>query len=41
MGNDKTHIEITKEARHDLRVYKAKQGMTYSEAIIDLVNQHD
>ena len=35
----KTHIEITEEARDELRVWKAKRGMTYNEAIRDLL-QH-
>jgi len=35
----KTHIEITEDARDELRVWKAKRGMTYNEAIRELL-QH-
>lgn len=34
----KTHIEITEETRKDLRVYKAEDGLTYDEAIQELLD---
>lgn len=33
----KTHIEIKEERRDALRVYKAKEGLTYDEAIAKLL----
>jgi hypothetical protein len=33
----KTHIEITEDRRDALRVYKAKEGLTYDEAIAKLL----
>lgn len=41
MSSEKTHIEVTKDARRKLRVYKAKRDMTYTQAILDLVSDHD
>lgn len=41
MGDEKTHIEISKEARRELRVWKAKRGLTYSEAILELVDNDE
>lgn len=35
----KTHIEITEERRKELRMYKAKEGMTYDEAIEELLSE--
>jgi len=37
MGQEKTHVEISKETRKRLRVWKAKRGMTYDEAINGLI----
>lgn len=34
----KTHIEITEKTRSDLRVYKAEDGLTYDEAIQELLD---
>lgn len=34
----KTHIEIREETRDELRVYKAEHGMTYDEAIQELMS---
>jgi len=33
----KTHIEIREATRDKLRVWKAKRGMTYDEAIQELM----
>jgi hypothetical protein len=41
MGDDKTHVEISVEARNRLRVYKAKRGLTYTEAIHELLEDGD
>jgi len=37
----KTHIEITESVRDDLRVWKAKRGMTYDTALAALLNGVD
>jgi len=37
----KTHIEITEETRDELRVWKAERGLTYDEAITELLENHD
>jgi len=37
MSQDKTHVEIRKATRKRLRVWKAKRGMTYDEAINELL----
>jgi len=34
---EKTHIEITKDTRRDLRVWKAQNDLTYDEAIQELL----
>lgn len=34
----KTHIEIREETRDELRVFKAEHGMTYDEAIQELMD---
>jgi hypothetical protein len=36
-----THIQITTDARNDLRVWKAKRGLTYTEAIEELLDGYD
>lgn len=33
----KTHIEITEETRNQLRVWKAERGLTYDQAIQELL----
>jgi len=33
----KTHIEITEQTRNELRVWKAERGLTYDEAIQELM----
>jgi len=38
MGQDKTHVEISKDTRKRLRVWKAKREMTYDEAINELLD---
>ena len=35
----KTHIEITKDTRRELRVWKAERDMTYDEAIGELLER--
>jgi len=35
---EKTHLEITKDTRRRLRVWKAKRDLTYDEAINELLN---
>jgi len=35
----KTHIEITTERRGELRVYKAQEGLTYDEALAQLLEE--
>lgn len=35
---EKTHIEITKETRRELRVWKAERDLTYDEAIQELID---
>jgi hypothetical protein len=37
----KTHVEITTDARNRLRVWKAKRGLTYAEAIQELIDGYD
>jgi len=37
----KTHIEIDEETRDELRVWKAKRGVTYDEAIQELLNGNE
>lgn len=37
MGKETTHIEISKDTRKDLRVYKAERGLTYDEAVQELL----
>lgn len=37
MGTETTHIEITKDTRRRLRVWKAKRDLTYDEAINTLL----
>jgi len=37
----KTHIEITEKRRNELRVWKSKRGMTYDEAIAELVENYE
>lgn len=39
MGDETTHIEITKDTRRDLRVWKAKRDLTYDEAIQELLGR--
>lgn len=34
---EKTHVEISKERRNELRRYKAQDGQTYDEAIKELL----
>jgi len=34
----KTHIEIDEKTRDELRVFKAKRGLTYDEAIRGLMD---
>lgn len=41
MGEDRTHIEISTDTRKDLRVYKAERGITYDEAIQDLLKNDE
>jgi len=41
MGQDKTHVEIGKATRKRLRIWKAKRGLTYDEAINELLNGED
>lgn len=41
MGDDKTHVEISTGTRNRLRVWKAKRGLTYSEAIDELIDRSD
>jgi len=36
---EKTHVEITKDTRRDLRVWKAKRDLTYDEAIQELLGE--
>lgn len=38
---EKTHIEITKETRRKLRVWKAERDMTYDEAIRELIKRDE
>jgi len=38
MGQNKTHVEISKDTRKQLRVWKAKREMTYDEAINALLD---
>jgi len=35
----KTHIEISEETRNKLRVWKAERGLTYDEAITQLLEE--
>jgi len=35
---EKTHIEISKERRDQLRRYKAQDGQTYDEALAELLD---
>lgn len=35
----KTHVEITTERRDELRIYKAQDGLTYDEAIAELLEE--
>jgi len=37
----KTHIEITEERRDELRVWKAERGLTYDEAIAELMDNDE
>lgn len=37
----KTHIEITEERRKQLRVFKAERGLTYDEAIAELLEGYN
>jgi len=37
----KTHIEITEERRKQLRVFKAEDGLTYDEAIAELIKAYN
>jgi hypothetical protein len=37
----KTHIEITEERRDKLRVWKAERGLTYDEAIAELLKNNE
>lgn len=37
MGDEKTMIELTKARRAELRQYKAKDGLTYDEALQELL----
>ena len=37
----KTHIEITEKRRDDLRVFKAERGMTYDQAIAELLEGYN
>lgn len=38
MGEDKTHVEIGTDTRNRLRVWKAERGLTYDEAINELMD---
>jgi hypothetical protein len=37
----KTHIQITEERRNDLRLFKAERGMTYDQAIAELLESYN
>lgn len=39
MGSDRTTIPIDKETRSRLRRYKAQDGLSYDEAITELLNK--
>jgi len=38
---ERTMIEVDKQVRRELRVFKAKRDMTYDEAILELVEGYD
>jgi len=35
----KTHLEISEERRDELRIYKAQDGLTYDEALEELLEK--